>query len=150
MASARGKIMASSGYATRGAGPEDLFAHASIASAHLSAMLRLALDVDAAIVDLRPYAERQRAIGATEKLRTEGAFLALDLSRPSEEQLWRLADPMEAHAQGFASYAGVPIRDEDNLLLGQIAAIANDGRAFDDRAMKTMRAAADLVAELLR
>lgn len=150
MAYAGGRKVASSGYPAQGAGLDELRAHASVASTRLSTLLRHALDADAVIIDLRSYAERQRAIGAIEKLRTEGTFLSLDLSQPSEEQLWRLADPMEAHLQGFASYAGVPIRDEDDLPLGQIAVIANDGRSFDERAMKTLRAAADLITELLR
>lgn len=150
MAYAGGRKLASSGYAAPGGGPDDLHAHASNASIRLSALIQHALDVDVVIVDLHPYAKRQRALGAIEKLRTEGTFASLDLAQPSEAQLWRLADPLEAHLQGEVSYAGVPIRDEDDLPLGQIAVIANDGRTFDERAMKALRAAGDLVAELLR
>lgn len=112
-------------------------------------MIRLALDLDAAIIDLRPYAERQRATNAIERLRTEGTFLTLDLSNPTEEQLWQIADPIEAHRQGVASYASVPIRDEDDMLLGHVTVIASDGRTFEAQAMQTMRAAAELVAALL-
>lgn len=140
----------SSGYVARGATSNDLQFHATTASARISALVRFALEVDVAIVDLRAYAERQRRSGAAEKLRTDGAFLALDLSQPSEEQLWRLAEPAEAQKQEFGFYACVPIRDAEDRPLGRIAVIANEDREFDTRMLETLRAAADLVADLIR
>ena len=69
-----------------------------VASARLVELIQLTLVADAAIVDLRPYAERQRAIGAAEHLETAGILLSGGEAETSEALLWRFSDPIEASA----------------------------------------------------
>lgn len=120
---------------------------AETASSRIAELVQLALDADVAILDLHGYSERQRATGAIEALSTSGAFRVLELGGPAAE-LSRLADPLEASARGFRSYAAVPIR-EDGIVLGRVAVLAREAREFDASAVKLMRTAADLAADLL-
>ena len=121
-----------------------------IASAKLAALVQLTLVADGAIVDLRHYAERQRALGAAERLTTAGILLAGGEAEPSEALLWQLADPIEASASGFQSYACVPLQDVDGTPLGRIVAIQRGQRVFDGHDLGILRTVADVVADLIR
>lgn len=121
-----------------------------IASAKLAELVQLTLVVDGAIVDLRHYAERQRAFGAGERLATAGILLAGGEAESAEALLWQLADPIEASASGFRSYACVPLHDLDGAPLGRIVALQRGQRAFDGHDIKILRMVADIVADLIR
>ncbi len=121
-----------------------------IASAKLAELVQLTLVADGAIVDLRHYAERQRAFAAAERLTTAGILLAGGEAEASEALLWRLADPIEASASGFQSYACVPFHDVDGAPLGRIVALQRGQRAFDGHDLKILRTVADIVADLTR
>jgi GAF domain-containing protein len=121
-----------------------------VASARLVELIQLTLVADAAIVDLRPYAERQRAIGAAEHLETAGILLSGGEAETSEALLWRFADPIEASANGFQSYACVPFHDADGASLGRIVAMQRGQRVFDGHDLKILRTIADIVADLIR
>jgi GAF domain-containing protein len=121
-----------------------------VASARLAELVQLTLVADAAIVDLRPYAERQRATGAAEHLETAGILLSGGEAETSEVLLWRMADPIEASANGFQSYAGVPFHDNDGALLGRIVAMQRGQRVFDGHDLKILRTVADIVADMIR
>ena len=95
---------------------------ARIASTRLAELVQLTLVADGAIIDLRRYATRQRMTGAPERLETAGVLMAGGLAESSEALLWQLADPIEAGALGFQSYACVPLQDVDGAPLGRIVA----------------------------
>ena len=128
----------------------DLHPRGRVASARLAELIQLTLVADAAIVDLRPYAERQRASGATEYLDTAGILLTGGKAESSEALLWRLADPIEARASGFQSYACVPFHDADGTTLGRIVAMQRGQRVFDGHDLKILRTVADIAADLIR
>ncbi|AQR75507.1 hypothetical protein BXU08_19240 [Sphingomonas sp. LM7] len=111
--------------------------------------MQLTLVSDAAIIDLRPYAERRRAIGAAERLETAGILISGGEAEFSERLLWQLADPIDASASGFQSYAGVPLHDADGAPLGRIVALQRRQRAFDGHDLKILRTVADIVADLI-
>lgn len=146
----------SGGIALKGseyASPEvatDLPAGARTASARLAELIQLTLVADGAIIDLHHYAQRQRAIGAPERLATAGLLLAGGTAEASEPPLWQLADPIAAATHGFQSYAGVPVHDTDGTPLGRIVAIQRGQRQFDGHDLKILRTVADIVAELIR
>jgi hypothetical protein len=120
-----------------------------IASARLAELVQLTLVADGAIIDLRHYAERQRALGMAELLGTAGLLIAGGGTESSEALLWQLADPVEAGANGFQSYAGVPLHDIDGALLGRIVALQRGQRMFDGHDLKILRTVADIVADLV-
>jgi GAF domain-containing protein len=120
-----------------------------IASAGLAGLVQLTLAADGAIIDLRHYAERQRALGKPERLSTSGVLLAGGETESSETLLWQLADPVEAGANGFQSYAGVPLHDADGALLGRIVALHRGQRLFDGHDLKILRTVADIVVDLI-
>ncbi|MDV3457501.1 hypothetical protein RZN05_10940 [Sphingomonas sp. HF-S4] len=120
-----------------------------IAVARLAELVQLTLVADAAIIDLRAYAERQRAIGAAECLETAGILLPGGKTEFAEAMLWQLADPIEAGANGFSSYAGAPLHDADGALLGRIVALQRGQRSFDGHDLKILRTVADIVTDLL-
>ncbi|ATY34182.1 GAF domain-containing protein [Sphingomonas psychrotolerans] len=122
----------------------------AVASARLAELVQLTLAADGAIIDLRAYAERQRALGAPERLKTAGILLAGGEAELSETLLWRIADPVEAGASGFQSYACVPLHDLDGAPLGRIVAIQRGQRLFDGHDLKILRTVADIVADLTR
>jgi GAF domain-containing protein len=138
-----------SGYASPEAA-DDLNPGRRIASAKLAELVQLTLVSDGAIIDLRAYAERQRAIGASERLETAGMLLSGGATETSEALLWQLADPVEAGSYGFQSYAGVPLQDLDGEPLGRIVAIQRSQRTFDGHDLKILRTVADIVADLIR
>jgi GAF domain-containing protein len=121
-----------------------------IACVKLAELVQLTLVADGAIVDLRHYAERQRALGVPERLTTAGILLAGGEAEPSEALLWQLADPIEASASGFRSYACVPLHDLDGAPLGRVVALQRGQRAFDGHDLKILRTVADIVADLTR
>ncbi|KRC81684.1 hypothetical protein ASE13_04715 [Sphingomonas sp. Root241] len=123
---------------------------ARIASARLAELVQLTLVADGAIIDLRRYATRQRTIGAPERLETAGVLMAGGLPESSEALLWQLADPIEAGALGFQSYACVPLQDVDGAPLGRIVAIQRGQRQFDGHDLKILRTVADIVTDLIR
>lgn len=112
--------------------------------------MQLTLVTDGAIVDLRHYATRQRAIGASERLDTAGVLIAGGVTESSEALLWQLADPVEAGALGFQSYACVPLHDVDGAPLGRIVALQRSQRQFDGHDLKILRTAGDIVSDLIR
>jgi len=121
----------------------------ALASARLAELVQLTLVSDGAIIDLRHYAERQRALGAAERPTTAGLLLAGGEAEASEALLWRLADPIEASANGFQSYAGIPLHDADGTLLGRVVALQRGQRMFDGHDLKILRTVADIVANLI-
>lgn len=112
--------------------------------------MQLTLVADGAIIDLRHYATRQRALGVPERLDTAGVLMAGGMTETSEALLWELADPVEAGALGFQSYACVPLHDADGSPLGRIVAIQRGQRRFDGHDLKILRSVADIVADLIR
>ena len=120
-----------------------------ITVARLAELVQLTLVADAAIIDLRPYAERQRAIGAAEYLETGGILLPGGKPEFAEAMLWQLADPIEAGANGFPSYAGAPLHDAGGALLGRVVALQRGQRSFDGHDLKILRTVADIVADLV-
>lgn|GEM_PF-6176234 len=128
----------------------ELPAGGRIASARLAELVQLTLVADGVIIDLRHYAERQRATGENERLETTGILLAGGAAESSEALLWQLSDPVAAGKLGFQSYASVPLHDLDGMPLGRIVAIQRGQRQFDGHDLKILRTAADLVADLIR
>ncbi|NIJ19352.1 hypothetical protein FHS95_001021 [Sphingomonas naasensis] len=128
----------------------ELPAGGRIASARLAELVQLTLVADGVIIDLRHYAERQRATGDGERLDTAGILLAGGAAESSEELLWQLADPVAVGKLGFQAYAAVPLHDIDGTPLGRIVAIQRGQRQFDGHDLKILRTAADLVADLIR
>jgi hypothetical protein len=144
-----GMLLKGSGYAS----PEverDLNPGGRIAATKLAELVQLTLVADAAIIDLRPYAERQRATGGAERLETAGILLSGGEAETSEALLWQLADPIDASASGFQSYACVPLHDDDGAPLGRIVAIQRGQRVFDGHDLKILRTVAGIVAALVR
>jgi GAF domain-containing protein len=139
-----------SDYASQGEAVADPRPAARIASARLAELVQLTLVADGAIIDLRHYATRQRAIGASERLETAGVLMAGGATEFSEALLWQLADPVEAGALGFQSYACVPLHDVDGAPLGRIVAIQRRQRQFDGHDLKILRTVGDIVADLIR
>jgi GAF domain-containing protein len=129
---------------------DGLNADGGVASARLAELVQLTLAADGAIVDLRPYAERQRALGAGERLQTAGLLIAGGAAETSEALLWQIADPVAAGASGFQSYAGVPLHGLDGAALGRIVALQRGQRVFDGHDLKILRTVADIVADLIR
>jgi GAF domain-containing protein len=144
-----GILLKGSEYASPEAGIA-LHAGARTASAKLAELVQLTLVADGAIIDLHHYAQRQRAIGVPERLGTAGVLLAGGAAEASEPLLWQLADPVAAGANGFQSYAGVPVHDADGTPLGRVVAIQRGQRQFDGHDLKILRTVADIVAELIR
>ncbi len=145
-----GDALKGSEYASQGEAAADLRPGAPIASARLAELVQLTLVADGAIIDLRHYATRQRATGASERLETAGVLMAGGAAETSEALLWQLADPIEAGALGFQSYACVPLHDVDGARLGRIVAIQRGQRQFDGHDLKILRIVADIVADLIR
>jgi GAF domain-containing protein len=144
-----GTSLKGSEFASRGEAAADLRPGAPVASARLAELVQLTLVADGAIIDLHNYAVRQRAIGAPERLDTAGVLMAGGAVETSEALLWKLADPVEAGALGFQSYACVPLHDVDGALLGRIVAIQRGQRQFDGHDLKILRTVADIVADLI-
>lgn len=145
----RGIALKGSDYASRETAA-GLRPGARIASAKLAELVQLTLVADGVIIDLHHYAIRQRATGASERLETAGVLIAGGATESSEALLWRLADPVEAGALGFQSYACVPLHDVDGAPLGRIVAIQRGQRQFDGHDLKILRTVADIVADLIR
>ena len=139
-----------SDYASQGQAVADPGPAARIASARLAELVQLTLVADGAIIDLRHYATRQRAVDAPERLETAGVLMAGGAAESSEALLWQLADPIEASALGFQSYACVPLHDLDGTPLGRIVAIQRRQRQFDGHDLKILRTVGDIVADLIR
>lgn len=136
--------------ASRREAAAELPAGGRIASARLAELVQLTLVADGVIIDLRHYAERQRATGSAERLESTGILLAGGAAESSEALLWQLSDPVEAGKLGFQSYASVLLHDLDGMPLGRIVAIQRGQRQFDGHDLKILRTAADLVADLIR
>lgn len=145
-----GIALKGSDYASPGEAAAGLRTAAGTASARLAELVQLTLVADGAIIDLHHYAQRQRAIGAPERLGTAGILLSGGVAEGSETLLWQLADPIAAATNGFQSYAGVPVHDSDGAPLGRIVAIQRGQRQFDGHDLKILRTVADIVAELIR
>jgi GAF domain-containing protein len=143
-----GLLLRGHGSASQGAA-DDLLAGGRVATAKLAELVQLTLVADAAIIDLRTYAERQRAIGGAERLGTAGILMSGGEAEFAEALLWQLADPIEAGAHGFQSYAGAPLHDADGAPLGRIVALQRGQRSFDGHDLKILRTVADIVADLV-
>lgn len=118
-----------------------------MAAARLAEMVRFTLGADAALVDLRSYAERQRRRGTAELIASAGVFGAAE--HQSELQIHALADPIHAYRAGYCAYAGAPIRARDGSTLGMVAALAHAERDFGEREVEILRLAAAMLASLL-
>jgi hypothetical protein len=119
-------------------------------TARLAELVQLTLVADGVVIDLRHYAERQRGMDAFERLETAGILLAGGAFESSEALLWQLADPVEAAALGFQSYAAVPLHDVDGTPLGRVVAVQRGQRQFDGHDLKILRTVAEIVADLIR
>lgn len=128
---------------------EDLDTRGRVAVVRLAELVQLTLVCDAAIIDLRPYAELRRATGTVELLETAGVLLPGGAPEFAEALLWQLADPIEARASGFSSYAAVPLHDSGDALLGRIVALQRGKRSFDGHDLKILRTVADIIADLV-